>query len=63
MIEYSCKNKSLHYFISYILVFLNRFDKKRLRITAHDCVDRIVYHIDYQKEIGDKINLLCFVIP
>ena len=33
------------------------------KITAHDCVDTIVYHTDYQKEIGNKINPLCVVIP
>ena len=50
MVEYSCKNKSPHYFINNSLVSLSRFDKKRLRITAHDCVDTIVYHIDYKKK-------------
>ena len=63
MVECSCKNKSPHYFINDNLVSLSRFDEKRLRITAHDCVDTIVYHIDYQKEIGNKINPLCVVIP
>ena len=63
MVEYSRKNKSPHYFINDSLVPLSRFDEKRLRITAHDCVDTIVYHIAYQKEIGDKINPLCVVIP
>ena len=63
MIEYCCKNKSPHYLINYNLVFLNRFDEKRLNITVHDCVDRIAYHIDYQKEIGDIINPLCVLIP
>ena len=62
MVEYSCKNKSPHYFINDSLVSLSRFDEKRLRITAHDCVDTIVYHVDYQKEIGNKINPLCVVI-
>ena len=50
MVEYSCKNKSPHYFINDSLVSLSRFDKKRLSITAHDCVDTIVYHIDYKKK-------------
>ena len=63
MIEYSCKNKSPHYFINDSLASLSRFDEKRLRITAHDCIDTIVYHIDYQKELGNKINPLCVVIP
>ena len=63
MVEYSCQNKSPHYFINDSIVFFSRFDEKRLRITAHDCVDTIVYHIDYQKEIGSEINPLCVVIP
>ena len=63
MVENSCKNKSPHYFINDSLVSLSRFDEKRLRITAHDCVDTTVYHIDYQKEIGNKINPLCVLIP
>ena len=42
---------------------LSRFDEKRLRITAQDYVDTFVYHIDYQKEISNKINPLCVVIP
>ena len=63
MVEYSCKNKSPHYFINDSLVSLSRFHEKRLKITAHDCVDTIVYHIDYQKEIGSKINPLCVLIP
>ena len=63
MVEYSCKNKSPHYFINDSIVSFSRFDEKRLRITAHDCVDTIVYHIDYQNEIGNKTNPLCVVIP
>ena len=42
---------------------LSRFDENRLRIRAHDCVDTIVYQIDYQKEIDDKTNPRCVVIP
>ena len=63
MVKYSSKNKSPHYFINDSLVSFSRFDERRLRITAHDCVDTIVYYIDYQKEIGSKINRLCVVIP
>ena len=39
------------------------FESSCSHIRAHDCVDTIVYHIDYQKEIDDKTNPPCVVIP
>ena len=38
------------------------FDKTKLKITQHDCVDRSIYHIDYTKTT-DNINLLYLIIP
>ena len=63
MVEYVCKNKNSSNFINYDIVFLNVFDKERLKITSHDCVDRIIYHIDYQKEKSNKTNPLFILIP
>ena len=48
------KKRSHCFFSSSVL--LKDFDKTKLKITQHDCVDRSIYHIDY-------VNPLCFVIP
>ena len=31
------------------LVFLKDFDKTKLKITQHNCVDQSIYHIDYAR--------------
>ena len=43
-------------------VFLKDFDKTKLKIVKHDCVDRYVYHIDYVKNINN-VNPLYLIIP
>ena len=43
-------------------VLLNDFDKTKLKIVNHDCVDRYVYHIDYVKNINN-VNPLYLIIP
>ena len=41
---------------------LKDFDKTKLKITQHDCVDRSIYHIDYSKTTNN-INPLYLIIP
>ena len=41
---------------------LKDFDKTKLKIVKHDCVDRYVYHIDYVKNINN-VNPLYLIIP
>ena len=43
-------------------VLLKDFDKTKLKIVKHDCVDRYVYHIDYVKNINN-VNPLYLIIP
>ena len=38
-------------------VFLKDFSETKLKIARHDCVDKVVYHVDYAKE-PIKINPL-----
>ena len=53
--------KISHYFFS-SSVLLKIFDKTKLKITQHDCVDRSIYHIDYAK-ITNNVNRLYLIIP
>ena len=41
---------------------LKDFDKTKLKITQHDCVDRSIYHIDYAKTTNN-VNSLYLIIP
>ena len=43
-------------------VLLKDFDKTKLKIVKHDCVDRYVYHIGYVKNINN-VNPLYLIIP
>ena len=43
-------------------VLLKDFDKKKLKIVKHDCVDQYVYHIDYVKNINN-VNPLYLIVP
>ena len=43
-------------------VLLKDFDKTKLKIVKHDCVDWYAYHIDYAKNINN-INPLYLIIP
>ena len=54
------KKRSNYYLSS--LVLLKDFDKTKLKITQHDCVDRSIYHIDYAKTTNN-VNPLCLFIP
>ena len=54
------KKRSLYFFSSSVL--LKDFDKTKLKIAQHDCVDRSVYHIDYAKTTNN-VNPLYLVIP
>ena len=53
--------KRSHYFFS-SSVLLKDFDKIKLKITQHDCVDRSIYHIDYPKTTNN-VNALYLIIP
>ena len=53
--------KRPHYFFS-SSILLKDFDKTKLKITQHDCVDRFIYHIDYEKTTGN-VNPLYLIIP
>ena len=53
--------KRSNYFTS-DLVFLKDFDKRKLKITQHDCVERSIYHTDYAKTT-DNVNPLYLIIP
>ena len=44
------------------LVLLKGFDKAKLKITQHDCVDRSINHIDYEKTTNN-VNPLYLIIP
>ena len=50
-----------HYFFS-SSVLLKDFDKTKLQIAQHDCIDKTVYHIDYAKNTSN-VNPLYLIIP
>ena len=54
------KKRSYYFFNNSVL--LKDFDKTKLKIVKHDCVDRYVYHIDYAKNINN-VNPLYLTIP
>ena len=54
------KKRSYYFFNNSVL--LKDFDKAKLKITQHDCVDRSIYHIDYAKTTNN-INPLYLIIP
>ena len=54
------KKRSYYFFNNSVL--LKDFDKTKLKIVKHDCVDRYVYHIDYAKNINN-VNPLYLIIP
>ena len=54
------KKRSYYFFNNSIL--LKDFNKTKLKIVKHDCVDRYVHHIDYVKNINN-VNPLCLIIP
>ena len=43
------------------LVLLKDFDKTKLKITQHDCVDRSIYHIEYAKTTNNANPLYLFI--
>ena len=53
--------KRPHYFFS-SSILLKDFDKTKLKITQHDCVDRLIYHIGYEKATGN-VNPLYLILP
>ena len=53
------RKRSRYFFSSSVL--LKDFDKTKLKIAQHDCVDRSVYHIDYAKTTNN-VNLLYLII-
>ena len=54
------KKRSYYFFNNSLL--LKDFDKTKLKIVKHDCVDWYVYHIDYVKNINN-VNPLYLIIP
>ena len=54
------KKRSYYFFNNSVL--LKDFDKTKLKIVKHDCVDWYVYHIDYVKNINN-VNPLYLIIP
>ena len=54
------KKRSCYFFNNSVLI--KDFDKTKLKIVKHDCVDRYVYHIDYVKNINN-VNPLHLIIP
>ena len=42
-------------------VYLKDFNETKLKIAQHDCVDRVIYHVDYAKDIIN-INPLYLII-
>ena len=54
------KKRSCYFFNNSVL--LKDFDKTKLKIVKHDCVDWYVYHIDYVKNINN-VNPLYLIIP
>ena len=53
------KKRSYYFFNNSVL--LKDFDRTKLEIVKHDCVDRYVYHIDYVKNINN-VNALYLII-
>ena len=54
------KKRSYYFFNKSVL--LKDFDKTKLKIVKHDCVDQYVYHLDYVKNINN-VNPLYLIIP
>ena len=54
------KKRSCYFFNNSVL--LKGFNKTKLKIVKHDCVDRYVYHVDYVKNINN-INPSYLIIP
>ena len=54
------KKRSYYFFNNSVL--LKDFDKTKLKIIKHGCVDRYVYYIDYVKNINN-VNPLYQIIP
>ena len=54
------KKRTCYFFNNSVLI--KDFDKTKLKIVKHDCVDRYVYHIGYVKNIND-VNPLYLIIP
>ena len=54
--------KKISYYLFSNSVFCKDFDKTKLKIVKHDCVDRCVYHIDYAKNMNN-VNPLYLIIP
>ena len=54
------KKRPYYFFSSSIL--LKDFYKTKLKITQHDCADRFIYHIDYEKATGN-FSPLYLIIP
>ena len=54
------KKRSCYFFNNSVL--LKDFDKRKLKIVKHDCVDQYVYHIYYVKNIN-HVNPLYLIIP
>ena len=52
--------RSCYFFNNSVLI--KDFDKTKLKIVKHDCVDRYVYHINYVKNIHN-VNPLYLIIP
>ena len=54
------KEKSPHLFKNYM--YLKDFSETKLKIARYDCVDKVIYRVDYAKE-PTKINPLYLIIP
>ena len=54
--------KKISYYFFNKSVLLKDFDKTKLKIVKHDCVDQYVYHLDYVKNINN-VNPLYLIIP
>ena len=54
------KKRSCYFFNNSVL--LKDFDKTKLKMVKHDCLDRYIYHIDYVKNINN-VNPLHLIIP
>ena len=54
------KKRSCYFFNN--SVSIKDFDKTKLKIVKHDCVDRYIYHIDYIKNINNA-NPFYLIIP
>ena len=57
--QLALKKRSYYFFNNSVL--LKDFDKTKLKLVKHDCVDRYVYHIDYVKNITN-VNPLYLII-